>query len=79
MFPSCFYFNLFLLQKKHIFSFNIFQKQSFIDIFSEAAACSLKNIEMFLEAATHTRNISCTFFFQKQLFIDIFQKQPQVF
>ena len=34
-------------------SFNRFQKQLFIDIFSEAAALSLKIIEMFLGAAAH--------------------------
>ena len=51
----------------HIF----FQRQSFIDIFSEAAARSLKNNEMFPEAATQTKNNSCIFFFQKQSFIDI--------
>ena len=40
-------------------------------IFSEAAARSVKNIEMFLEAATHKKlHIS----FQKQSFTDIFQK-----
>ena len=39
----------------HIFSFNSF---------SEAAARSLKNIEIHLEAATQIKNISCTFSFR---------------
>ena len=34
-------------KQSHIF-FNRFQKQSFIDIFSEEAARSFKNIEMFI-------------------------------
>ena len=50
-------------KQPHIFSFNRFQKQS-LNIFSKAAARSLKNIEMFLEAATHKKNISCTFSFR---------------
>ena len=45
----------------HIF----FQKQSFIDIFSEAAALSLKNTEIFLGAATHL--LKHKKYFQKQL------------
>ena len=60
MFPSSYYFLIcFSLQnsflsghnsKKHIF---FFQKQP-LNIFSEAAARLLKNIEMFLKAATQS-------------------------
>ena len=49
-----------IILKEHIF---FFQKQS-LNIFSEPAARSLKNSDTFLEAATHTKNISCTLSFR---------------
>ena len=55
-----------------------FNMTVFITIISEAAARSLKNIEMFPEAATHTKKYQLHIFFLKQSHIDIFQKQPDV-
>ena len=66
MFPSCFILICFSLQnsflsghnskkQSHIFSFNKYVSEAVVNIFSEAAARSLKNIEMFLEAATHKK------------------------
>ena len=49
-----------IILKEHIF---FFQKQS-LNIFSEPATRSLKNSDMFLEAVTHTKNISCTLSFR---------------
>ena len=43
-----------LRSSRTFFSFNRFQKQSFIDILQKQPRVLLKNFEMFLEAATHT-------------------------
>ena len=65
---NIFFLNIDIFQK-HILFFNRFQKQSFLlNIFSEAATCSLKNIEMFLEATTHLlqhKKYRLHIFFQK--------------
>ena len=72
MFPSSLFWAIFtskyllsdiiLRSSRTFFSFNRFQKQSLIS-FQKQPHVLLKNIEMFLEAATHQKN-SCTFSFR---------------
>ena len=61
MFPWCFYFNVFT--SKYFLSGHNSKEANFI---LEAAARSLKNIEMFVEAATqsstYSKTMCCTFF-----------------
>ena len=61
-----FYFNLFFTSKYFLRVHNskkhFFLSEAVVNIFSGAAACSLKNIEIFLGAATQTQKISAVHF-----------------